>query len=550
MSSASQTRFNPGQTKGLKMTARLCRSLLFSAILATGSVAAEAPPDEQIAQLKAKLETQQAQIDQLRMALEEQKKLLENFSRPQAPSLGEVASTTPIIPATKTAPALLPPAAIGGQKPAAEAKTSPLFFSIGDAKFTPLGFMDFTEYVRSTAIGSGIGTSFGNAPFRNTPAGQLSENRFSAQNSRIGLRIDSSVHGASVLGYLESDFLGFAPTNIAVTSNSNTLRMRLYWVDIRKDKWEILAGQSWSMLTPNRKGLSALPSDIFYSQDMDTNYQVGLTWSRDPQFRLIYNPNKNVSWGLSFEAAEQYIGGGVTLPGALATAYGAELNTGGTTLTVPNLHPDIVSKIAFDGTSNGHALHFELAGLYRSFRTYNPTTGEHFTKAAGGGSANFNFEVAKGFRLIANTFLSDGGGRYIFGLGPDLVVRPDGSVSPVHAMSTVDGFEWTINPKTLFYGYYGGAYYRRNTGLDLPDKNGKAAPIGFGYPGSPTGANRLIQEATAGIIQTFWKSPSYGALSLITQYSYLTRSPWSVPAGTPRNAFSHMVYVNLRYTLP
>lgn len=532
------------------MTIRPCRGLLFSVILAAGSLSAQAPPDEQIAQLQAKLEAQQAQIDQLRTALEEQKKLLESFSTHRAPSPGEVTSTTPIIPATKTAPALLPPIAIGGQKPAAETKPSPLFFAIGDAKFTPLGFMDFTEYFRSTDVGSGIGTSFGAAPFKNTPAGNLSENRFSAQNSRIGLRVDSTVHGAAVLGYLESDFLGFAPTNIAVTSHANTLRMRLYWVDIKKGPWEVLAGQSWSMMTPNRKGLSALPSDLFYSQNMDTNYQAGLTWSRDPQFRLIYNPNKNVSWGISFEAAEQYIGGAVTLPASLATAYATQLNNGGTTLSVPNLHPDLVSKIAFDGAPNGHAMHFEIAGLYRSFRTYNPTTGQRFTTPAGGGSANFNFELAKGFRLIANTFYSDGGGRYIFGLGPDLMIRADGSISPVHAASTVDGFEWTANSKTLVYGYYGGAYYGRNYSLDLPDKNGQKAAIGFGYPGSPAGANRSIQQGTGGIIQTFWKSPSYGALSLITQYSYVTRSPWSVTPPAPSNANFHMVYANLRYTLP
>ena len=36
-------------------------------------------------------------------------------------------------------------------------------------------------------------------------------------------------------------------------------RLRLFWVDVTKDKWEFLAGQSWSMLTPNRKGISALP---------------------------------------------------------------------------------------------------------------------------------------------------------------------------------------------------------------------------------------------------------------------------------------------------
>src|SRR5882762_5076639 len=73
----------------------------------------------------------------------------------------------------------------------------------------------------------------------------------------------------------ELDFLGFVPGNAAVTSNSDGLRLRLYWVDVRKDKLELFGGQSWSMLTANRRGLSALPSDLFYSQDINANYQAG-----------------------------------------------------------------------------------------------------------------------------------------------------------------------------------------------------------------------------------------------------------------------------------
>ena len=67
-----------------------------------------------------------------------------------------------------------------------------------------------------------------------------------------------------MLGYFESDFLGAVPGNVAVSSSSATNRLRLYWVDVKKGKLELLGGQSWSMLTPNRKGLSPLPGDLFY----------------------------------------------------------------------------------------------------------------------------------------------------------------------------------------------------------------------------------------------------------------------------------------------
>ncbi len=80
----------------------------------------------------------------------------------------------------------------------------------------------------------------------------------------------------------------------------------------------------------------------------------------------------------------------------------------------------------------------------------------------------------------------------------------------------VDGIEFT-HKNTLYYAYYGGVYVKKDVAIDT---NGKF--IGYGYPGSGSGnANRTIQEGTLGLVQTFWKNPNYGALSLITQYSYL-----------------------------
>ena len=94
-------------------------------------------------------------------------------------------------------------------------------------------------------------------------------------------------HGNDVLGYLETDFNGFAPTNVAVTTNSNGPRMRLFWLDVRRAKWEFLGGQSWSLLTPNRSGLSPLPANVFSTVNLDPNLQVGMVWNRDPQFRVV-----------------------------------------------------------------------------------------------------------------------------------------------------------------------------------------------------------------------------------------------------------------------
>ena len=174
-------------------------------------------------------------------------------------------------------------------------------------------------------------------------------------------------------------------------------------------------------MTPNRVGISPMPGDIFYSQDMDTNYQVGLVWLRTPGVRLVYHPTDNVAWGFALEDPEQYTGGLVTFPAGFNTAQVDD--AGGNTKT-PNKAPDIESKLAFDTHPNGGGrnFHIEVAGIYRAFRLNTPGLG-NVTKSGGGGSVNVNLELTKGFHLIANTFWSDGGGRYIFQLAPDFAVN-------------------------------------------------------------------------------------------------------------------------------
>jgi hypothetical protein len=410
--------------------------------------------------------------------------------------------------------------------------------------------MDFTNVFRTTTVGSGIGTNFGSIPFNNVPAGKLTEQRLSTQNSRIGFRVDTSVKGVKVLAYMESDLLGTPPGNVAVSSNSDAMRLRLYWVDLKKDKWEVLGGQTWSLMTPGRNGISALPGDLFYSQDIDTNYQLGLTWGRIPEFRFVYHPTSTVAWAIAASSPEQYIGGSagggtVVLPSAFTSSYANQLDSGGTTLNAPNVIPDIITKLAFDPKVGPLHQHIEVGGIMRAFRVYNPLASQHYSAIGGGGFVNFNLELAKNFHAIANTFFSDGGGRYIFGQGPDLIIRADGSPSLVHAYSTAAGFEATPAANTLLYAYYGGAYFGRNTAID--PATGKL--VGYGYTGSSNGQNRNIQEGTFGVTQTLWKSPNYGSLIFMAQYSYLNRDPWYAGTG-PKDAHTNLVFLNLRYALP
>jgi len=502
--------------------------------------------EDRLRTLEDELRAQNEKLIEMGKIVADQQRIIERLSSGVARPNADVAATSATSPLTTPIMASKVNAA-----PKADSEDGPLTIRIGSASITPVGFLDFTAVYRSTNGGSGIGTNFGSVPLSSTPQGQLSELRLSAQNARIGFRVDAKAFGANVIGYFESDFLGNNPGNVSVSSNSDTNRLRLYWVDVRKNKFEFLGGQSWSMITPGRKGISPIPGDLFYTQDIDVNYQAGLVWSRQPQFRMVYHPNDRLAFGVSLENPEQYIGGSggggtVTLPAGLATPYATQLDAGASTLSVPNQLPDVVAKAAVDTKVGGRDLHVEAAGLLREFKVFNPANLRHFNATGGGGSVNINFEIVKNVRVVSNNFVSDGGGRYIFGQAPDLIARGDGSLSLVHAASTVTGFEATVKKNTLLYGYYGGVYIGRNVTVD--PANGRF--VGYGYSGSPAGQNRSIQEGTFGFSQTFWRDPKYGALQFMGQYSYLVRRPWFVAPGGVTDAHTNMVFLNLRYLLP
>jgi hypothetical protein len=537
----------------------------------------------------------QAQGEQLKQQ-QEKMQLLEDRLKPSDSPAATLAAA-PAQPASVSAlptasglPTSVPPSAripvasaaapSPAQQPqqAATAPASPLSFNIGSAKFTPGGFMDLTNFFRTKDMGSGIGSSFNSIPFNNSlPLAALTEDHFSIQNSRIALRVDSTVASGAVIGYVEADFLGFTNDNLNVTSNSNTLRSRLYFIDYRRGKWEILGGQNWSMITPSRTGIAVMPADVFNTQDMDTNYNVGLTWERTAQFRFILHPNNKVAVGFGIENPQQYTGNAVSFPTTPIAFNATQVNIGTSlnstalgaasgqvaaatnSLATPDVAPDVIAKIAYDPNPAGHAIHLEAYGLFRTFRinSFNGTTNLGNTTIHGAaGSFNSNFEIFKNFKIFETAFYSSGGGREIGNTNvPDFIVTPAANatsplgLSPVHSDAGILGLEYQTTPKFMVYGYYGYVYIGRNFSLTGCGAGGKSF-CGYGFPGSSSSNDRNVQEPTIGFIPTFWRNPNYGALSLITQFSYLSRAPWVVAAGAPKNAHLGMAYIDLRYTLP
>jgi len=322
------------------------------------------------------------------------------------------------------------------------------------------------------------------------------------------------------------------------------------------------------------------------------------------------HPTSNWAFGVSFENPQQTLPSTVTLPATVPqqfniptsvnvactsltsaplacgngtvtniavlsnapNVYGNQFdtNSGNTSSTngvnntsIPNLFPDVIVKTAFDAVPAGHHFHADLAGILRTFKAVNlvqstlasPTSttvnsAVYSTIHGGGIAGTLNIELVKNLRFISTAFYSYGGGRYIGNTsGPDLIVKADGTLSAIHSGSGLGGFEYQVTPKWMFYGYYSGAYFGKNTTYATPT-GGALTCYGYGCPGSANTNNRYLYEPEVGFVNTMWRNPSYGDLKVITQFAYISRTPWNVPANTLATAHNFTMYIDLRYDLP
>ena len=517
----------------------------------TGSVADELKAlREAIGEQQKQIAQQQQQIQNLQQQLQDKTSGTPHVADAALHSATPASATTTVVQET--------------EKP----KESPLSFRIGGTEFTPGGFVDFENVFRTTNTASNIATNFGAIPFSNTVQGHLTEFRSTGQYSRYNLKITGTYGANKVTGYIEGDFNGNDAANVFVTSNPHTNRLRLYWLNLRRGSWEFTGGQTWGLQTPNRVGLSPAPADVFTTLGEDAQTHVGLPYTRASEFRAVYHFNDRFQWGVAVQNPDQFVGGGLVIfPFAFNAQLGTQFDAANQT-GAPNAFPDLHTKFAWDNDVNGKHMHFEAGGFLTSAKiTVLPSIAganfNHDTKIGGAFHGAFNFELAKGFRVVANGMYGSGDGRYLIGFGPQAVVVPvnaagatctsaggcDAKVSMVHAGGAIFGSELQAGKKTQFGFYYGGFYFQRNSFVDITNPvPGRIA--GFGGISSPNSANRAIQEGTVDWIQTFWRNPQYGAVQMVTQVSYVTRAPWFVPAGAPKNAHLMMGFVSLKYILP
>jgi hypothetical protein len=454
------------------------------------------------------------------------------------------------------------------QLQADETKSSeePTAFRFKGLTLTPGGFLEGTMLVRTRNENADIANSYSATPLNGSSNAKLTEFRGTARNSEFSLLLQGTAGSAKLKGYVETDFLGAAPTANYVESNSWTPRLRQLWVQFDTPSgWTITAGQMWSLLTTNRQGIATLAEQRPSTQD--GQYVVGFTWTRQRAFRVTKNFNSKIWTAFAVENPE------TTYSAAFVPANIMGLNTSPNAESGVNLlpflanysngfstelAPDLLAKVAFEPGWG----HFEIKALGRFFRNRIASTAAiaghtNISEGYGVGFGTLMPLADKKLEVSLEGLVGQGIGRYGSSGLPDATLNPaTGELRPLRQARIMGGLVYHPSPRLDLYTYGGDEYASRYAFIS---PTGTAA--GYGSPlvsyasctnevalNSCGGANRNIYEATLGYWYRLYRG-EFGRIEQGNQVVYIHRNLWSGIGRTPQGG-EIVAYTSLRFYLP
>ncbi len=420
--------------------------------------------------------------------------------------------------------------------------------------FTPGGFVALETVTRQHNLSADVDSPFGAIPFRQSRSGRLGEFRFSARQSRISGLVEGNPDPFThISAYGEFDFLGAAQTANSNESNSYNPRIRHLYAAVDRSDYGLhfLAGQTWSLATMFTHGLDVRKENIPLT--IDAQYVPGFVWDRQPQVRLVKDISPILAVGISAENPQTTESG--ALPSTFTynqAATGGGLFNSANSLSL-NHAPDIIGKVAYDPTVDGHNVHVEGFGVGRDF--YSRYNGQNKDVIGGGGGGSVLVDVLP--KMLSVQFsgaVGAGLGRYGTAQLPDITVSSTGQAKPLSETMMLAGATLHATPSLDFYAYAGLEQEARSAqgtagGVNYGYGNALNSNAGCDIEGSAatcTGNNRLVRQITAGTWDTFY-SGAYGMLRGGLQYSFTQRFAFSAIQGGAPHADESAVLTSIRY---
>jgi hypothetical protein len=434
-----------------------------------------------------------------------------------------------------------------------------------------------------------IGSNYSKIPYGNSVLAHADEFHATGRQSRISFLAQGDVNPDVQAGfYGEFDFLAAPQTANSNESNSYSPRIRnLYGtVDWKDEGWHVLAGQNWSLVTMNGKGVS--PRNEVIPPTIEAQYVPGFVWARQPQLRIAKDFDDRQIWvAASLENAQTTIGSpatgvGTTLGGitvANNAAGIAEFNSANNYSF--NRVPDAVGKVAYEPDIGGaRPVHAELFGLVSQYydrvsvaagsqATLAGLAAGNFTDTSYGGGVGGGVTwtvVPSVLDVQASALTGWGIGRYGAGQLPDVVVGPTGKLEPIRETMAMGGVTWHATKQLDLYVFGGGEF--EDSQASSPLVAGTRLNLGYGNNqatlgncfvelGSCSPNTQSVDQVTVGLWDKVWTG-SFGQVRVGLQYAHTDLRAFSGIAGANTAGLSptatvkpttsdDMVFTSFRY---
>lgn len=512
----------------------------------------------------------------------------------------QVAELSPAVQGQNAQNPLTPESTQGAPEIYNKQMEGPLTIRFRGIHITPGGYAAGEFGWRSRALSADMATPYNSLTMPGASQSQIPEFFGSARQSKITGFVDGRVGNIDLSAYVSSDFLSSGTTSTSTSTDAYTLRLRQAWGQIKfDDGWRFLAGQSWSLVTEDARGI-APDDDIGKTNDVrpktvDSVYNVGFNYARQPGIRITKSFADRVAIAVSVENPEATLTTHGNAANYLVGAAGSSSSLNSLSTYAFNPSPDIIAKVAFDPGFG----HYEAYGLLdrfsgRAFPCVDSvssgtppvvTVGPNCPSAADAGSAVGAFSSSKNGGAIGASARWVFAHHVVFGLKgvggsgigrygpaglPDISINADGTVHLVKNLLGLSTLEFHTK-KFDIYGYTGAEYASRTYSFD--PVQGKF--VGYGAPtfnnsgcyveAPPSTANgsggfdpgtlanctadtRAVIEGTTG----FWyriTNTERGRFQFGAQYSYVTRNTWTGDGREP-HGIDNLVYTSFRYYLP
>ncbi len=453
-------------------------------------------------------------------------------------------------------------------------KTDKLYYK--GVSITFGGFAEAAGIYRSRDETADISSSFSKIPY-NASAASTNEFRGTARQSRYSALVEGDITSDTrAYFYGEFDFQGGAQTANSNQSDSYNPRIRNLYAQLDLDQYglSLLAGQNWSLLTMNSKGIT--PRNEVTPPQIDAQYIPGFAWARQPQVRLTYHTPDKAWWvAVSAENPQTTLGTIKTASGVTVVNNQAPTNGffSGTNYSL-NKYPDFIGKVAYEGMLFGdHTFHAEAFGVMRNFYDRTVVAPAAGTQAAtlglaagnsnqdtwgGGGGGSIALSVVpKLLDAQVSIFGGQGIGRYGSGGLADTTSDATGKLHGVPEFMWLAGGTWHALPVLDIYVFGGEEreasklfHYSSVPSLVvgqgvLPGTNNSGCAT---EAGTCSPVNKEISQITTGFWHKVYQG-NFGRVQWGLQYSYTELKAFAdatVTGYTPKGT-ENMVFASFRY---